>query len=52
MLAHWQIASIASYMGVAADLSPLDDSSIPLLRDIILDKFTINLADAERKLSR
>jgi len=40
------------FQGVAADLSPLDDSSTRPPPDVVLNEFTISLADVERKLSR
>jgi len=40
------------FQGVAADLSSLDDSSTPPPCDIVLNEFTISLADVECKLSR
>jgi len=40
------------FQGVAADLSPLDDSSMPPPPDAVPDEFIISLADVERKLSR
>jgi len=36
---------------VAADLGPLDDSSIPPPPDVVPDEFTISILDVERKLS-
>ena len=40
------------FQGVATDLSPLDDSSIPPPHDVVPDEFTISILDLERKLSR
>ena len=40
------------FQGVAADLSPLDDSSIPPPPDVVPDEFNISILDVERKLSR
>jgi len=40
------------FQGVAAELSPLDDSSIPPPPDVVPDEFTIIILDLERKLSR
>ena len=37
---------------MAADLSPLDDSSISPPTDVVPDEFTISILDVERKLSR
>ena len=40
------------FQGVAADLRPLDDSSLPPPPDAVPDELIIDLADVERKLSR
>ena len=40
------------FQGVAADLRPLDDSSLPPPPDAVPDELIIHLADVERKLSR